>query len=108
MPGDRSDDELRAIGSALTILDPRRVILREQQGYLRGRERGVVPPLLEQGLHAQGYAGEIIHAADEVASLDLAIEAAAPGELIVLLVHTEREQVGAWLDRRGARPAQIR
>jgi UDP-N-acetylmuramyl tripeptide synthase len=104
MPGDRSDEELRTMGSALTTLDPRRVILREQQDYLRGRERGVVPPLLEQGLVASGYAGTIIHAADEVASLDAALAGAMPGELIVLLVHTEREQVGAWLRRHGARP----
>ncbi|KIG11798.1 Cyanophycin synthase [Enhygromyxa salina] len=101
MAGDRSDADLRTIGAALTRFEPRRVILREQQAYLRGRERGVVPPLLEQGLRDAGYTGEIIHAADEVSSLEAALAGANPDELIVLLVHTEREQVGAWLSRHG-------
>ncbi len=72
------------------------MILREQPAYLRGRERGVVPALLEQGLREAGFAPErIVHAEGEPGSSERAIELGA--DLVVVLVHTEREAVAAWL-----------
>jgi cyanophycin synthetase len=107
MAGDRTDDELRDIGAALVQFDPRMVILREQPHYMRGRKLGEVPALIEQGLRAAGYdPTRIARAADEPASIEQAIDAGA--ELIVMLVHTEREAVSRWLQAHGARPDSTR
>jgi cyanophycin synthetase len=101
MAGDRSDDELRALGAALTRFDPSLVILREQPHYLRGRELGEVPRLIEQGLLAAGFARERLGFAEgEPASIEQALDAGA--ELVVVLVHTEHEAVARWLEARGA------
>ena len=103
MAGDRSDDELRELGSALTQFDPAWVILREQPHYMRGRKIGEVPALLEQGLRAASFEPDrILRAAYEPSSIEQAIDAGA--EMIVMLVHTEREAVARWLQAHGARP----
>ena len=102
MAGDRSDDDLRRLGAALTQFEPSRVILREKPTYLRGREFGEVPALLEQGLREAGFEPRAIgRAANETASIQQAIAAGA--ELVVVLVHTEHEPVSRWLDAQGAR-----
>ncbi|MCA9680670.1 MAG: hypothetical protein KC457_00625 [Myxococcales bacterium] len=104
MAGDRSDDELRALGAALVHFAPRVVVLREQSDYLRGRGRGEVPPLLAEGLVAAGFdSTQIDRAQDEVDSLSVAMSHCEDGDLIVLLVHTEYETVDAWLAAHGAR-----
>jgi cyanophycin synthetase len=103
MAGDRSDEELRELGAALMQFEPSWVILREQPHYMRGRKIGEVPALIEQGLREANFdPARISRAADEVASIEQAIEAGA--ELIVMLVHTEREAVARWLQAHGARP----
>jgi cyanophycin synthetase len=107
MAGDRSDDELRDVGAALMQFDPSMVILREQPHYMRGRKLGEVPALLEQGLRTAGCdAAKIARAADEPATIEQAIDAGA--ELIVMLVHTEREAVSRWLQAHDARPDSTR
>lgn len=105
MAGDRRDDDLRALGAALAGFDPRCVILREQPAYLRGRRPGEVPALLAAGLRGAGYPDTAIHFTEsEPAALDLALRLAEPDELVLLLLHTEREAVTAWLQAHAARP----
>lgn len=96
MPGDRSDEDLRTIAAALTSLDPRQVILRELPDYARGRDPAEVPRLLEQGLRAVSDV-QITHAHGEIGSLELALADAEADDLVVVLVHTERDEVEAWL-----------
>lgn len=96
MPGDRSDEDLRTIAAALISLEPREVILRELPDYARGRDPAEVPRLLEQGLRAVSDVA-IRHARGEVDSLALALGHAEAGELVIMLVHTERDEVDAWL-----------
>jgi cyanophycin synthetase len=96
MPGDRSDEELRTIAAALTSLDPRQVILRELPDYARGRDPSEVPRLLEEGLRAVSDV-PIAHAQGETGSLALALADAEADDLVVVLVHTERDEVDVWL-----------
>jgi cyanophycin synthetase len=56
-PGDRRDDDIRAVGRACAGLD--RVILKEDAN-LRGRSRGEVARLLEEGLRAGGMGPEAV------------------------------------------------
>jgi UDP-N-acetylmuramyl tripeptide synthase len=108
MAGDRSDEDLLALARALLAFAPRRVILREQEHYLRGRALGEVPGILAAGLAAGGFAGtSVSNVHDECEALDSALAEAQAGELVVLLVHTDHEGVGAWLRAAGARPASL-
>jgi cyanophycin synthetase len=102
MAGDRSDEDLRKLGAALHDLDPRRVILREQPAYARGRDPAEVPRLLEQGLRSVSDV-PIAHARDEIESLEQALADAEAGELVLVLVHTERDAVDAWLHAHDAK-----
>jgi hypothetical protein len=87
---------------------PRWVVIRELDDYLRGRERGEVSRLLAEGLARAGHqnAGTRF-AQDEPEALRLALAEARPGELIVSLVHTDREGVATWLHEVGARPTSL-
>jgi cyanophycin synthetase len=106
--GDRSDHDLRALGSALRSFRPRLAVMREQTAYLRGRELGEVPPLLAEGLIGAGQpADTVAFAPDEPTALRWALARARPGELIALLVHTDREGTGAWLRESRARPVSL-
>ena len=108
MAGDRSDEDLRTLGSALVWFEPRLVIVREQDDYLRGRERGEVPRLIHEGLARAGHPSEAIRDAEnEPEALGLALAEAKPGELILALVHTDGEGVAAWLREVGARPSSL-
>lgn len=104
MAGDRSDADIRGLGAALVGYAPKYVVLREQLDYLRGRERGEVPKLLAEGLAEGGFdEGRVSFAEDEPGAIAAALEQAEAGDLIVSLVHTEREAVQAWLKQAGAR-----
>ncbi len=108
MPGDRSDDDLRAIGAALVALSPRAIILRDLPSYLRGRLPGTVPALLEQGALAAGFSRERVHhVSDECAALGLASTLANPDDLILNLLHTERDDVARWLADAGAQASPL-
>jgi cyanophycin synthetase len=106
MAGDRSDDDLRKLAAALISLDPQRVILREQPAYARGRDPAEVPRLLEQGLRAVSDV-PITHVRDEIESLELALAQPNPEpvELVVVLVHTQRDEVEDWLRAHDPQPA---
>jgi cyanophycin synthetase len=106
MAGDRPDADLRDLGMMIARINPRLVVLRELAAYRRGRTPGEVPALLAEGLRSTGFPPSAIHfAEDEPSALDRARELAAPGDLILLLLHSERDAVDAWLRRAGARPA---
>lgn len=103
MPGDRLDEELHAVARELAAAAPTRVIVRELEHYLRGREPGAVPELLRRALEASGLsASQLSIEADEVTSLRRALDDAHPGELVVVLPHVETEGVDALLAERRA------
>ena len=92
--GDRSDDDLRALADAVHEAKPRRVMLREVPGYERGREPGEVTELLDARLMDQGLERAAVSThADEVDAMKAALAWARPDDLIVQLVHIDREAV---------------
>ena len=104
--GDRSDDDLHAVAAAVLALAPDHIIVREQPHYLRGRPLGEVPALLRRAFLDRGHPPTALaHADDELPALEAALAWARPGDLLLDLVHTEREAVRALLQARGARPA---
>jgi len=96
--GDRSDDDIRGLVDAVLQAGPDRIILRELAGYERGRASGEVVGLMRGFLADKGWpAKDLSVHPDEVGAMRDALRWARPGDLVVQLVHIERQAVGALL-----------
>ncbi len=83
-PGDRRDDDVRALGRAAAPgFD---LILLRDDADLRGRAPGEVAALLRQGLLAAGFAPDCIlpGVLPEPEAVDRALDLAEPGDLVAL------------------------
>ena len=87
--GDRDDAALRDLAAAAARVAPDIVILKKMPALLRGRQPGEVPAILEAELRRLG-APEIGRVETELAGVELALELARTGDLLILLVHTDR------------------
>jgi UDP-N-acetylmuramyl pentapeptide synthase len=108
LPGDRSDDALRAVARELAAARPLAVYLHDLQGYLRGRAPGVVPALLASELERLGVAPARVERVDgELDGVARALGRAAAGgvRLVVVMPHLERAVVPAFLTANGGRAA---
>lgn len=86
--GDRDDDAIRALARVAFAAGPDRIVIKEIDGYLRGRAPGEVPALLRDQLSASGARDDQLSlAADDVAGVRDLLAWARPGDLIVLPVH---------------------
>jgi UDP-N-acetylmuramyl tripeptide synthase len=104
--GDRSDRDLAELMHEVIVAGPTRVQLRPLPGYERGRTPGEAAAVLRQAALALGMAPEnVVEVADELASLEAAMLWARPGDVIVHLVHIERDAARRWLAEHGAVPA---
>ena len=98
--GDREDDAIRALARTAWEARPSRIVLKDVDGYMRGRVPGEVPALLRDELLRVGAPESVISTvsaeADGVRAL---LEWAAPGDLLVLPVHalSARDAVVALL-----------
>ena len=96
--GDRLDSEILALGDTLSAMGTDRVILREMAGYERGRAPAEVATMIRQRLIELEYDSTNIHIVKgEINALDDALSWSKPGDLIMLLVHLEREAVSQWI-----------
>jgi UDP-N-acetylmuramyl tripeptide synthase len=98
--GDRDDASIRDLARAAWRLSPDRVIVKELPEMLRGREPGVVPAILEDELRRLGAGDEAIgRATTEMEGVRQAFAWARKGDLLLLLVHTQRDEVLALRER---------
>jgi len=82
-PGDRRDEDIRAVAAALAGRFQRYYVHEDQDR--RGRAPGEVPDLLAGELERRGVdPAAIIRAADEIASIDKALAAARPHDLVLV------------------------
>jgi UDP-N-acetylmuramyl tripeptide synthase len=92
--GDRDEEAIRDLARAALPFEADRIILKELPEMLRGRPPGEVPAILEDELRRQGFpAGRIEHAGSELEGARKALSEARPGDLVILLVHTQRDEV---------------
>lgn len=101
--GDRSDEDIRDFARAAWAMSPDRVFVKEMAVYLRGREPGVVPALLEAEFHRLGAtAAQVERHPSEMAAVRAALAWSAPGDLLLLMAHAERDEVIALLEQLAA------
>jgi cyanophycin synthetase len=92
--GDRDEASIRDLARAVLSFEADRIILKELPEMLRGRQPGEVSAILEDELRRQGVSSEQIgHAGSELEGVRKALAEARPGDLLILLVHTQREEV---------------
>jgi UDP-N-acetylmuramyl tripeptide synthase len=97
--GDRDDESIAELTRVAWSLQPDRVFVKEMESYLRGRERGVIPALIAAELRRSGARDEIVsHHDTELEAVQAALAWSAPGDLVVLTVHEDREAVTARLE----------
>ncbi len=98
--GDRDDEAIRDLARTAWLLKPDRIIVKELPEMLRGRGLGEVPAVLRDELLRLGAAPEsVTMAGTELEGIREALAWAQPGDLLVLLSHTQRAEVLALLDR---------
>ncbi len=96
--GDRLDRDIRDMTRAACGMQPDLLLLCELPGYERGREPGVVPALIRSAALECGVPpGAISNYANPREAVAAALEQAKPGDLLVLLVLTQRDEVLALL-----------
>ncbi len=96
--GDRDDDSIREFARAAWTMHPDHVFVKEMEVYLRGRDLGVIPPIIEDELRRAGAAAEALSRwPDELAAVRRALVWARAGDLLVLTTHAQRDEVIALL-----------
>jgi len=96
--GDRSDDEIRDLTDAVTDLDASLYVVNELERYLRGREIGEVPKIVGDYLRQKSIPSEKIHyATDPLEGAKIAMDFAQPGDVVLLFILADREQVHEYL-----------
>lgn len=104
--GDRPDDAIRDLAGAVWATSPDHVIAVEVPSYLRGREPGELPALIVDELIARGATAEAVATADSpLDGVRAALDWSRPGDVLLLMVLEQRDEVVAWLRDRGATPA---
>jgi UDP-N-acetylmuramyl tripeptide synthase len=92
--GDRLDRDIRQLAGAACELEPDLIMLCELPGYLRGRTEGEVPALIRRAAIDCGVPAEKISCFDTPAEAARhALDGARPGDLMVFLALTQREEV---------------
>jgi cyanophycin synthetase len=99
--GNRDDGAIAELASTAARFAPDRIVIKELSRMLRGREPGEVPALIRRGLLNAGIAPDRIYSEpDEETAARILLDAAEPGDVVVLPVHTRevRERLHATLD----------
>ncbi|MDA1081811.1 MAG: Mur ligase family protein [Gemmatimonadetes bacterium] len=102
--GDRDDDAIRALARTAWDARPERIVLKDLDGYSRGRAPGEVPALLRNELLIAGAPADTLEIVpDEVAGVRALIDWSRAGDLLVLPVHAleARAATIALIDRLG-------
>ncbi len=92
--GDRSDEAIRDLARAALELRPDHIVIKELPEMLRGRRPGETPAILRDELLRLGMPPAALERADtELEAIRKALSWARPGDLLVLLVHKQRDEV---------------
>jgi len=86
--GNRDDRDIERLAATAAQFAPALVVVKELEGYLRGREPGEVPRILRRALLRAGLPGEALAMrSTELDAVRCALEWARPGDVLALPVH---------------------
>ncbi|MEH6709812.1 MAG: Mur ligase family protein [Paraglaciecola polaris] len=96
--GDRSNDDMHNLTSAVRALDAAVYVIAELDKYLRGRAPHEVPALSRQFLLEMGVDDQGILTADSpLQGAQKAVAAAEHGDVVLLFVLEQRQEIHEWL-----------
>jgi UDP-N-acetylmuramyl tripeptide synthase len=91
--GDRTDASILEQVAVTWAARPDRIIIKEMEIYLRGREKGEITGMIESELRRLGAGDDVIGRADsEIDAVYQALKWARPGDLLLLLVYADRQE----------------
>jgi UDP-N-acetylmuramyl tripeptide synthase len=99
--GNREDAAIRELAATAAAFQPARVLLKDIEGYMRGRVAGEVAAILRAQLQQDGVNEDaIIDCLDEVAAVRDLLAWSQPGDVLVLPSHgvAARRQIRSLLD----------
>jgi UDP-N-acetylmuramyl tripeptide synthase len=86
--GNRGDRDIERLAATAARFAPALVVIKELEGYLRGREPGEVPHILRGALLRAGLPGEALTMQPtELDAVRCALEWGRPGDVLALPVH---------------------
>lgn len=89
--GNRENEDIRALAKVAADFKPDFVVLKDIQGYERGRKPGEVAELLREAMLENGVAGNrIVAQLDEVDAVRTILEWAKSGDMLALPIHSTR------------------
>ena len=103
--GNRRDTEIEDLARIAAEFHPDLVVVKENEGHLRGREQGELPKIIRGTLLSAGMPESALPVRlTEVDAARCALEWARPGDVIALLIHSSaaRSQVLAMLEAASA------
>jgi len=96
--GDRDDESIRQLAAAAWAARPDRILIKAMADYSRGREESEVANLLESELRSLGARDDHLARTDsELDTARAALDWAQPGDLVLLIVHSQRDEVVSFL-----------
>ena len=97
--GDRSDEAIGELAASAWSIGLDKVMIKEMPQYARGRPPGEVAGLIEDALLACGAdADQLAHFTNEPEAVSAALEWARPGDLLILFIHEQIDDVLAMLN----------
>ena len=102
-PGDRTDEIIRGVGE-IAARGADDVVIGHKEHYLRGRDPDELAGLLREGAAAVGVTDVPVHPT-ELAGLQALVARCAPGDVVGVMCHAERIEIGTWLTGEGAEVA---
>lgn len=100
--GNREDEDIARLGEVAARFSPALVVLKDIQGYERGRAEGEVAAILTTALTSHGVAADRIEVElDEATAVRRLLASARQGDVVVLPVHSTagRQHVDGLLAR---------
>jgi UDP-N-acetylmuramyl tripeptide synthase len=86
--GNRSNEDIRALAAVAAQIKPDRVVLKDIDGFIRGRAEGEVAALLREDLLLLGMDASQLHTClPEAEAAAHLLAWAQPGDVLVLLIH---------------------
>jgi UDP-N-acetylmuramyl tripeptide synthase len=99
--GDRSDEDIRGLVQAACTMPLDRVLVKNMEKYSRGRPDGEVAAIIREEFLGLGLpAQNLVLFDNEMDAVRDALAWAAPGDLVILLIHEDRDSVLDYLRAR--------